>query len=524
MPRANDIKLFVCPGEVHPIPMSVHLARLAAYYPACADCPLRFEQGHLPVTHLAEQAVSVRRKRDSLMAADGLRGEYLNEIDRPTAARFAAAFAELLWTQSSIAITDSSWRLPFGTSSTSARSAWLATSEEQQPPVAARGRILSGQPKVDLPKHVSANHASQRGTAERNDLKTSEMDGVDARTGNDAEHRGQVLRPQRPLIVVGHDERISSPDIAKGVVASLRRMGCHVIDIGATIPPLFSFAVEHLAASGGVMVTGSGQEFSWTGLDFVGPDRIPWSREGWLDSIEQTAGRPSSRPTRNAGSFRSFAAQLPYEAGLRKHVHELRGLKVVCGAPGQIAPAILDRLFAELPVRHIPVPLPLRLRNLHRADDADVRRVSAAVVREHADLGIVVDDDIRRVGVLNEQGELIPPAAIFPRLVELERTERPEGRVVLERATEVAATLEGSILPKPGEWERQIGGQIEPAAPTLEAMSLMMTRRHALIGGGPSGRYWFAGSTPICDAVVTIARLLRLASRHDQPISEWTRR
>src|ERR1700676_5591271 len=34
---------YQCPGEDYPISESVHLGRLASYYPACRDCPHRHE-------------------------------------------------------------------------------------------------------------------------------------------------------------------------------------------------------------------------------------------------------------------------------------------------------------------------------------------------------------------------------------------------------------------------------------------------------------------------------------------------
>ncbi|HUG91582.1 MAG TPA: hypothetical protein VML55_12140, partial [Planctomycetaceae bacterium] len=76
-------KLYICPGDTHPISRSVHLSRLAAFYPKCRDCALRHETGQLPQQTLVRIHSTERRvQRKSLLTAEGLRGVYLNEIDR----------------------------------------------------------------------------------------------------------------------------------------------------------------------------------------------------------------------------------------------------------------------------------------------------------------------------------------------------------------------------------------------------------------------------------------------------------
>ncbi|MFQ5734444.1 MAG: hypothetical protein ACE5KM_21115, partial [Planctomycetaceae bacterium] len=88
---------YVCPGETHAISRPVHLARLAAYYPKCRDCRHRQDAGHLAVKALPDPPSDRYAPRRSLMVGEGVRGVYLNELDRAATARFTAAFAGLLW-------------------------------------------------------------------------------------------------------------------------------------------------------------------------------------------------------------------------------------------------------------------------------------------------------------------------------------------------------------------------------------------------------------------------------------------
>ena len=93
-------KQYTCPGETHPISRSVHLSRLASFFPNCRDCPFRTDTGHLPPHTIARLQNAERRgERKSLFTDEGVRGIYLNELSRKQAHLIAAALAGVLWEQ-----------------------------------------------------------------------------------------------------------------------------------------------------------------------------------------------------------------------------------------------------------------------------------------------------------------------------------------------------------------------------------------------------------------------------------------
>jgi hypothetical protein len=91
---------YVCPGERHAISRSVHWARLAAFYDKCRDCPHQHDTGLLPARLVrppqSESALRAVRRTWQLLPG-GVRGRYLNDIDRQTAMAWARAFAARLW-------------------------------------------------------------------------------------------------------------------------------------------------------------------------------------------------------------------------------------------------------------------------------------------------------------------------------------------------------------------------------------------------------------------------------------------
>jgi phosphomannomutase len=403
---------YICPGETHSISRSVHLSRLAAFYPNCRDCPLKSDDGELPrqtIQRVERDERSVERK--SLFTPEGVRGIHRNELTRESAGRLAGALAGRVW------------------------------------------------------ERMIFNRQSEDGSR-------------------------RIPRSQ-PLIVVGLDNRDSSPDLLAGVTSSLLRMGCRVIDVRCLSTPAFRFAVDHLHASAGIHVTGSGCDPSWNGLDFVARNGQPMSQAVGLEDIERRLEIPSARPTRHAGSFRTFDATVPYEASLWKHFHALRPLTIAFACADISTTHTLETLFEKLPCQLVPIDMPTRRRDVSSIDDADMQRLAAAVRRKNAHLGILIDDDGCRCGFLDEQGKIVATTEVSSLIAENVGREHTERSVCLNQADVTQATLFDSF----GD-------------------------REAVFGSSGDGRYWFAESLPTCDAILAVARVLEILSRDDAPFSE----
>lgn len=56
-------------------------------------------------------------------------------------------------------------------------------------------------------------------------------------------------------LVIGHDIRLSGPSLRDAAVRGMRDMGTHVIDLGQCGTEMIYFAVAHLKADGGMMIT-----------------------------------------------------------------------------------------------------------------------------------------------------------------------------------------------------------------------------------------------------------------------------
>ena len=71
-------------------------------------------------------------------------------------------------------------------------------------------------------------------------------------------------------VVIGRDNRASSPVLEQAVIAGAIESGAEVISIGECSTPLFYFAVNQVGAEGGIMVTASHNQPEYNGFKVVG--------------------------------------------------------------------------------------------------------------------------------------------------------------------------------------------------------------------------------------------------------------
>lgn len=468
---SDKAEKFRCPGEEYDISRSVHLARLAAFYSKCRDCPHAPGVDASPIVADPQSEMSVvtpeqsprgqsQRAHATLFKPEGVRGRYLNELTRALAAQIAGAMASCLWDE-------------------------------------AVGSTPAGDWKP----------SSAVETAGSDELLTTE--GI------------RLLKPERPgpCLVVAHDERPSSPDIVTGVGQALRRMGCQVVDIGLATRPCLMFAINHLDAAGGIQVTGGGGDPGTTGLDFVSQNGIPCSASGELDRIAERFRQGYSRPSRRPGSQRAFQASVPYEAGLWKHFHALRPLKIALACPNQAVREVFNRIFRKLACRLLPVETPTRLRKPGDPADPDLARISRTIGQVQADLGVLIEDDGELCTILDEQGRLVAPRLVAGIIGEVARTDiESEPIVVYPGAWRGSPAVPGRGMSS-GRPRRRPSSTHYVSDASRENMTRALNGQQAVFGADGVGRYWFAESYPACDAILTVVHLLQALSRSDETLS-----
>lgn len=215
-------------------------------------------------------------------------------------------------------------------------------------------------------------------------------------------------------LVVGRDARLSSPAFQAALIAGLRSTGCDVIDIGEVPTPLMYFAVEHLGCDGGLIVSASHNPPQYNGLK-LRRAHPTYGSEPLPAELIQEVGRIANGDTFAQGSgslhqqdvaaayIQSATRLLALPVGARPRV-VLDGGNGVAGPLGM---RLLESVGAEvLPLYIEPDgtfpnhhPDPLKADNLQ-----DLIRM---VRQQEAHLGIALDGDGDRLGVVDSHGTII---------------------------------------------------------------------------------------------------------------------
>ncbi len=217
-------------------------------------------------------------------------------------------------------------------------------------------------------------------------------------------------------VVVGRDARISGQMIQDLVMNTLVGLGIHVIDLGLSTTPTVEIAVPLEHADGGIILTASHNPKQWNALKLLN------NKGEFLNGVE---GAKILDIAEKDGFDFSGVDDLGKitinDAYIDIHIDEVLDLDLVDAAlikkakfkvvvdgvnsTGGIAiPMLLERLGVEVvklycepngQFPHNPEPLKEHLTD-----------ISALVVKEQADLGVVVDPDVDRLALICNDGEM----------------------------------------------------------------------------------------------------------------------
>jgi phosphomannomutase len=222
----------------------------------------------------------------------------------------------------------------------------------------------------------------------------------------------RVVAPTKK-VCVGHDIRLSSPEIARAVIAGLNASGVDVVFLGQCGTEEVYFATFHMGLAGGIMVTASHNPMDYNGIKFVREESKPISADTGLKDIEAEVLRGGFKAAAMPGQVQEVDLREEYLAHLLSFVDTsaLKPLKLVLNPGNGCAGPALDALLPSLPFEVVKVlwepdgnfpngvPTPLR---------PDSRDITADAVKEHgADLGVAWDGDFDRCFLFDENGGFV---------------------------------------------------------------------------------------------------------------------
>ncbi|MFO7371227.1 MAG: phosphoglucosamine mutase [Bacteroidales bacterium] len=313
---------------------------------------------------------------------------------------------------------------------------------------------------------------------------------------------------ERYTVVIGRDARVSGEMVSRLVAGALMGMGIHIIDLGLATTPTVELGVTHHKADGGIILTASHNPGQWNALKLLNAKGEFISAEEGAELLKlASSDQYEYVPVDQLGKWSAFDGMndIHIEAvAAMKHVDTAlirkANFKVVIDCVNSVGGVILPSLLKKLGVGevvelycdptgifpHNPEPLPQ-----HLAD------ISAAVVENKADVGFVVDPDVDRLVVVNEDGSMFGEEYTLVAVADYILSKQPGNTVSNLSSTRALADV-----------TLKYGGTYT-AAPVGEVNVVYeMKKTHAVIGGEGNGGIIYPELHYGRDALVGIALFL----------------
>jgi len=320
-------------------------------------------------------------------------------------------------------------------------------------------------------------------------------------------------------IVVGRDARLSGMMVCSLVVSTLVSMGCDVVNIGLATTPTTEIAVPKEKADGGIILTASHNPKQWNALKLLN------EKGEFLNDQEGKAILKIARKQDFTFAEVDLLGKVEIKDYTDFHIQEVLNLKLVNvekikaanfkvavdavnSVGGVVVPKLLKALGVETIVEinceptgnfaHTPEPIAENL--------VDVAKV---VKESKVDVCFVVDPDVDRLVILNEDGTMFNEEYTLVAVSDFVLSKTPGNTVSNLSSTRALRDVTEKY------------GQIYTAAAVGEVnVVTKMKETNAIIGGEGNGGVIYPESHYGRDSLVGIALFLTLMAEKKMKCSE----
>ncbi|MBO6556206.1 MAG: phosphomannomutase [Pseudomonadales bacterium] len=323
----------------------------------------------------------------------------------------------------------------------------------------------------------------------------------------------QFLKPSE--VVVGHDIRLSSPELTEALVKGLNASGVNVTHIGMCGTEEIYFATDHYGFDGGIVVTASHNPADYNGMKMVQKGARPISGDSGLIEIRDAVGANNFPHAPGGGRVNKLDHRGDYIEKLLGYVdlEKLSGMKVVANPGNGAAGPVVQSLMEKLPIDFVPVhfeadgtfpngvPNPLIPENRPPTIDA--------IAKNDADLGVAWDGDFDRCFLFDENGRFIEGYYIVGLLAQAFLDKTPGSSIVHD------PRLTWNTIDIVGEKGNAIQSKTGHAF-----IKERMRSEDAIYGGEMSAHHYFRDFAYCDSGMVPWLLVIDLMAKQDKKLSE----
>lgn len=309
-------------------------------------------------------------------------------------------------------------------------------------------------------------------------------------------------------VVVARDGRLSGIDLVRGMVEGITSTGCDVLDIGMVPTGVLYYAVFEHAKGTGVMITGSHNPPDYNGLKIMlAGDTL------FGDQIKEIYHRITRKEVLSgSGSVTKKDVLADYRQRIAGDIQLERPLRVVIdcgnGVGGVCAADVLRDIGAEVLPLFDEVDGTFPNHHPDPSDPENLKDLIESVRLMNADIGLALDGDADRLGVVTLGGNIIYP-----------------DRVMMLLAMDVLDRVPGATI----IYDVKCTGHLAKVIEEAGGKAVMYKTGHSLIkarmkeigspfAGEMSGHFFFGeGWYGVDDGIYAAARLLKILAGNEAP-------
>ncbi len=326
-------------------------------------------------------------------------------------------------------------------------------------------------------------------------------------------------------LIVGYDTRFLSPEFAETVAAVSASQGIRTLLATSSAPtPVLSYNVRHHQAAGAAIITASHNPAAWNGFKFK-PEYAGSATQEITDDLEVAIGHVDSvdpadiSAGRNSGLVDEIDPSQPYF----NHIAGLVDLDLIRSAGFRV---VVDAMYGAgagyLP--HLLQGGSTTVEELHGYRNPafpgmaqpepiapNLAELMTRVPASGASVGIALDGDADRVGIIDENGGFVTTLDTFSMLALYLLEEKGwRGSLIKGVTASQALNKMGSIY----------GVDVHEVQVGFKHMGPRMDELDALMAGEESGGFAFRGHVPERDGILSGLYILEYMARSGRTISE----
>jgi phosphomannomutase len=317
-------------------------------------------------------------------------------------------------------------------------------------------------------------------------------------------------------VCVGYDMRPDSRELAAAVRAGLVKQGRDVYDIGQVASDMIYFAVGHLQAAGGAMVTASHNPGAYNGIKLCGREARPIGIETGLTDIREAveADRYQEVATPGVETQHDVMSAWVEHALSFVDVKTLKPYHVAVDAGNGMGGLVMPHLEGRWPLTVEPMYFELdgTFPN-HPANplvEENNRDLVAKIKADKLDFGIAFDGDGDRAVLVDENGRIVPGHIMTSMLAKHFLLQNPGANIIYDaRNSHLVVDV-----------ARENGGQAIRSRVGHSYIKADMRKYNAPFGGEFSGHYYFRDNWYADSGLIGALVAIQVVSDSGKKLSE----